>query len=317
MKANADLLSPASTLIAVDWGSTNFRASLVVDGDVVDHLESPDGIRHRNGRDYDDLLHALVGHWRAARGEADVVMSGMVGSREGWVEVPYAAAPAGVADLAAGIVRVPSRHFGSVAIIPGVRWDDPQNGTTDVMRGEETQVAGLLDGLPEEEAVTLCLPGTHSKWIVCRHGKIERFRTFLTGEAFERLTRDSLISGDGRAAIDPNSPAFARGLTLSADTDGGLLHHLFLGRTEMLTGRVAPDALSSLISGLLIGHEIREGASFADGTLYLNGTSPVAQATATAMRLLGFELRQDSRNSHLAGLRAIAEKWNGRVDPDG
>ena len=90
MKANADLLSPASTLIAVDWGSTNFRASLVVDGDVVDHLESPDGIRHRNGRDYDDLLHALVGHWRAARGEADVVMSGMVGSREGWVEVrPY------------------------------------------------------------------------------------------------------------------------------------------------------------------------------------------------------------------------------------
>ncbi len=303
MKENADL-SPS--LVAVDWGSTNFRATLVIDGEVVERVESAHGIRHRNGRDYDDLLFSLVGHWFREHPKLDLVLSGMIGSREGWHEVPYVAGPAGIGNLAAGMATVSSRHFDSVRIVPGVRWDDPVSGTTDVMRGEETQVAGLLHSLPTEGPATICLPGTHSKWIVCREGKIERFRTFLTGEAFDRLTRDSLIAGDGKTGADPESAAFARGVELSTQAGGGLLHHLFLGRAEMLTGRVSAGDLPGLVSGLLVGHEIREARAFAEGPVVLVGRSPAAEATARAAKLLGLEARREEEDGHLRGLLAIA-----------
>lgn len=290
-------------LIAIDWGSTNLRARLVIDGEVVAAIDTPDGIRHRDGRDYDAILAAACGPWLAAHPGARVLMSGMIGSREGWREAPYAQAPAGIADLAARLISVDSATFGRIAIVPGVRWDPPGGDTTDVMRGEETQIAGLLAGLPAAGAV-VCLPGTHSKWVVCRHGRIERFRTWLTGEAYDLLTRGSLISGSGGEA-DPASPAFARGIDLSA-TEGGLLHHLFLGRTEMLTGRVAAADLRSLVSGLLIGHEIREARLFStDLPVYLAGDSPAAMATARALDLCGIPHHRVPGDPHLDGLLAI------------
>ncbi|MBL9154060.1 MAG: 2-dehydro-3-deoxygalactonokinase [Verrucomicrobiales bacterium] len=296
--------TPDHTLIAVDWGSTNLRARLVCDGQLVATASSADGIRHRNGRDYDDILADLCGAWKEAHPEARVLMSGMIGSREGWQEAPYAPAPAGVADLAARLIRVTSRHFGRIEIVPGVRWDDPDTGLTDVMRGEETQIAGLLPDLPSAGAV-VCLPGTHSKWVLCHAGRIERFRTWFTGEAFDLLTRGSLIAGSG-APADPACGAFARGIDLSA-TGGGLLHHLFLGRTEMLTGRVAPDDLRSLISGVLIGHEIREAVPFTGGLpIYLAGDSPAAVATASALQIFAIPHHAVPGESQLAGLLAIA-----------
>ncbi len=294
--------SAAARLIAVDWGSTNFRASLLIGGRLADRVESADGIRNRDGRDYDDLLTSLVGHWRPAR----VVMSGMIGSREGWREIPYVTAPAGITELRRGIQAVESRHFPEIALVPGLRWDDPVSGATDVMRGEETQIAGLLPTLPADTPTTLCLPGTHSKWVVCHEGKIARFRTFLTGEAYERLTRDSLIAGTRDTAADPDSPAFARGVALSASASGGLLHHLFLGRTEMLTGRVSPEDLRSFISGILIGHELRDARAFAEGPVTVIGDSPAARATLAAARFQGIPSSQNVSDVHLAGLLGLA-----------
>lgn len=294
-----------ASLIAVDWGSTNFRAALIVDGEVIDRVESADGIRNRNGRDFDDLLFSLIGHWWKREPNSRILLSGMIGSREGWKEIPYVLAPAGIEEIAQGIQVIPSRHLGTVRLVPGVRWDDPKSGTTDVMRGEETQVAGIFSHLPEQDSATLCLPGTHSKWIVCRDRKIERFHTFLTGEAFERLTRDSLIAGAENSEPDPESAAFRRGVELSQSTDSGLLHHLFLGRTEMLTGRVSPTELKSLISGILIGHEIREAAPFSESPLFLLGDSPATRATAEALRLVGCEFERIREDSHLAGILAL------------
>lgn len=291
------------TLIAIDWGSTNFRARLVVDGRVTASAESADGIRNRDGRDFDAILADRCGDWHRDHPGARVLMSGMIGSREGWREAPYAPAPAGVADLAARLITVDSRVFGSVGIVPGVRWDDPDTGLTDVMRGEETQIAGLLPALPPGGAI-VCLPGTHSKWVVCRDGRIERFRTWFTGEAFDLLTRGSLISGSG-APADPRGAAFARGLELSG-AGGGLLHHLFLGRTEMLAGRVSADDLRSLISGVLVGHEIREAGRFAAGLPILLVTgSAAAAATGRALERLGIPFASVESCSHADGLAAI------------
>jgi 2-dehydro-3-deoxygalactonokinase len=291
-------------LLLVDWGSTNLRAKLVIDDRVISSRESADGIRHCRGRDHDEILTALCGDWKAMHPALRVIMSGMVGSREGWREVLYVNTPAGIPDLAAKVIAVVSRTFGEIFILPGVRRDDPDTDTTDVMRGEETQVAGLLTDLPHDGA-TVCLPGTHSKWVYCRDGRIENFRTFLTGEAFALLTRDSLIGGSG-GAPDPAGPAFERGLELSGK-GGGLLHHLFLGRTEMLAGRVDADDLPSLISGVLIGHEVREAMRICpDPPVYLIGDSPAAQATAKALEWFGIESAIVRDDVHLQGMMVIA-----------
>lgn len=291
-------------LIAIDWGSTNFRARLIAGGELLASFESPDGIRHREGRDFADILESHCAAWKKVHPDARVLMSGMIGSREGWVEVPYITTPASLGDLAAGIVTVDSAVFGPIGIVPGVRHDD-DSGTSDVMRGEETQVAGLLHQLPAAGA-TLCLPGTHSKWIHCREGRIGRFRTWLTGEAFDLLTKGSLIAGSG-GEVDVESGAFARGLELSGG-GGGLLHHLFLGRTEMLTGRVAAAELRSLVSGLLIGHEIRAARDFAGSDpLFLIGESPAARATAAGLRHFGLAFTTVTDDVHLRGLATILE----------
>lgn len=299
-------------LLAVDWGSTHLRAKLVVAGEVVASSASPDGIRHLAGRDCDTVLAGHCAAWKKTHPEALVLVSGMAGAREGWSEVPYVAAPCGIGDLASGIVSVSSDVFGEVLLLPGVRYDDPATGTVDVMRGEETQVAGLLSDLPPEGAV-LCLPGTHSKWVVCRDGRIESFRTWLTGEAYERLTRDSLIGGDGTPA-EPVSPAFRLGLD-AADGPGGLLHQLFLARTGMLAGKFEASEVRSFVSGLLIGHEIREAHRFAGGLpLHLVGDSPAAAATAAGLRHLGLSYRHGIGDDvHLFGLLAIAERIGPRT----
>jgi len=295
----------SAPLIAVDWGSTHLRAKLILpDGTVAETAASPEGIRHLGGRDSEGILASLCGAWKQAYPGADVVMSGMIGSREGWREVPYVLAPCSLTDLAVSALTVSSAHFGEVTILPGVRLDDSAIGTTDVMRGEETQVAGTLASLPPEGA-TLCLPGTHSKWVRCRSGMIESFRTWLTGEAYERLTRESLISGDGSPAVS-GSRAFFLGLD-QAGGQGGLLHQLFLGRTGMLTGRFGPGEVRSFVSGLLIGHEIREATAFSpDLPVRLIGDTPAADATAAGLRYLGIPHDRITGDTHLAGVLALA-----------
>jgi len=291
-------------LVAVDWGSTNLRVKLVVDGRVAAQRETPDGIRSRGDRSFESILAAACGSWREEFPGIRVLMSGMIGSREGWCEAPYAAAPAGAEELSARLVPLASEAFGPMVVVPGLRWDDPTTGLTDVMRGEETQLVGLMAALPSAGAA-VCLPGTHSKWAVCRHGRIERFRTWMTGEVFEVLSRGTLISGSGGSA-DASSPAFRRGLEISG-VAGGLSHQLFLARTEMLAGRAASAELPSLVSGILIGHELREARVFAgDLPVVLFGDSPAAAAAAAALHGLGTPFQRIREDRHVPGILALA-----------
>ncbi len=302
-------------MIAVDWGSTNFRASLLdQDGKVIDRISSDDGIKkHRDGRSFEDTLIRHCGDWIEKEGtDCNIFLSGMVGSREGWIETPYVATPASASDLAENLIAVKSEKVPAscqIQIIPGVSHALDRAGDTDVMRGEETEVVGLLSGRAIQDAV-VCIPGTHSKWIICRNRKITGFQTWLTGEAFERLTKDSLISGGGgnsEQSVTAEDDAFHRGLDRSRKS-GGLLHHLFLGRTDMLMKHVAPESLPSLISGLLIGHEIRDAIQFIDDSsiVQLIGQTSGADAYAKAFEWFGIECNSCKADVHSAGILEIS-----------
>jgi len=261
------------------------------------------GIKNVRQGGFEEALAELCGDWRGKYPAFNILMSGMVGSREGWVEAPYCRTPAGVGDLAASVICLETVTMGAVYLVPGLR-HDLGDGSTDVMRGEETEVFGVL-GKSAAGRLTVCAPGTHSKWVNCRDGRIIDFRTWFTGEAFEKLTQDSLLSGSGAGSpgqIDDR--ALVRGLALSKGA-GGLLHHLFLGRTEMLTGRVAAAHLPDLVSGLLLGHEIREASKFAKGPIQLIGNNQVAGVYGRAFEWLGLPYTRWDEDVHVTGMLAL------------
>lgn len=236
-------------LIALDWGTTRARAFLIgEDGCVIDRRSADRGIQSVPEGGFPEAFEAIAGDFRRARPEAAILLAGMVGSRNGWVEAPYVACPASPEALAAAGLRVTLHDGASATILPGISCDE---GAFDVMRGEETLVVGLglRDGLA-------CLPGTHSKWAVVEGGAITRFASFMTGEVYGLLREHSILS---RLAAEPSGEdagdGLRRGLAASR-RPGGLLNAAFAARTEVLAGRMAGGAVGPYLSALLVAQEV-------------------------------------------------------------
>lgn len=286
-------------MIAIDWGTSSLRVyRLDVHGRVLDTRSAPKGILAvENG--FSTVLEQLAGDWIAA-GAGPVVMSGMIGSRQGWMEVPYCACPAGFEEIAAGM-REAAWAGGKAWIAPGLTCRD-EAGIPDVMRGEEVQILGVLDQLgPGAHAV--CLPGTHSKWVEVTDGRIARFSTHMTGEAFAVFKAHSIL---GRMMKDgeTDAAAFEEGVRRSADA-GGMLHHLFGVRARGLFGELSEAASASYLSGMLIGHEIRSTHT-RRGRVHLLCNAQLAQIYGLAFAVLGIEAKALEPDSVTKGLFRLA-----------
>jgi 2-dehydro-3-deoxygalactonokinase len=268
-------------MIAVDWGTTSFRAyRLDANGATMESRSAPDGILAVEAGGFAAVLQRHAGDWIAA-GESPIVMSGMVGSRQGWLEVPYADCPAGLEGIAAGMRKV-SWSGGEAWIAPGVCCRDDA-GVPDVIRGEETQILGVLKDLGAGRH-TICLPGTHSKWVEVDAGRIVRFATHMTGEAFAVFKAHTILGRMMKEGADDDS-AFADGVRRSGSA-GGMLHHLFGVRARGLFGELADTSAASYLSGLLIGHEIRAASAGRD-TVHLLCTPQLAKIYGQALDVLG------------------------------
>jgi 2-dehydro-3-deoxygalactonokinase len=246
-----------AALLGLDWGTTSFRAYRIdPDGAVLEQRTAPAGILKVPGGAFEAALEREIGDWLEAGPGLPIIASGMITSRQGWLEVPYCPCPAGSAELAAGLRRHETAQGRTIHFIPGlsiVGADD----VPDVMRGEETQIVGTVGHAVGRRL--LVLPGTHSKWVRADNRRITWFATFMTGEVFGVLKEHSilgrLMEGDG-----PDDAAFARGLAQARGGAGGLLRKLFSARTLGLFDRLPPHGIASYLSGLLIGTEIAEAA---------------------------------------------------------
>jgi 2-dehydro-3-deoxygalactonokinase len=268
-------------MLAIDWGTTGFRAyRLDGDGRILESRSAEAGILSVKDGAFPAVLEAHAGDWIAA-GETPIVMSGMIGSRQGWLEAPYAACPAGLAEIAAGVRKV-AWNGREAWIAPGVSCRDAA-GVPDVMRGEEMQILGALGQLGPGRH-TVCLPGTHSKWVEVGDDRILNLATHMTGEAFAVLKAHSIL---GRMMKDgpADAGAFEDGVRRSGEA-GGLLHHLFGVRARTLFGELADAASASYLSGLLIGHEIRSARNGAS-VVHLLGTTQLGEAYRRAFAALG------------------------------
>jgi 2-dehydro-3-deoxygalactonokinase len=262
------LSSPSPAFVSVDWGTSAFRGRLAAaDGSPLDAVEAEMGAVGLTAGAHEAFLETQIGGWMRRCPDLPIVMSGMVGSRQGWVEAPYVPCPAGADEIAAAMTKIPATQLGRIVVVPGLSARDPR-GAPDVMRGEETQILGALSVSGGADGLFV-LPGTHSKWVRVEAGRIVDFSTFMTGEVFAALKDHTLLgrlmalpdttdTTDTASAVD----GFARGLAAVASLErpGDLLHAIFMTRTLGLFNELPTHALADYLSGLLIGAEILAGA---------------------------------------------------------
>jgi 2-dehydro-3-deoxygalactonokinase len=248
-------------LLALDWGTSSLRAYLL-DGPAAIRAErrADWGILHLPEGGFAGALESLCGDWLQAFPQLPIVAAGMVGSAQGWVEAPYVHAPASVDQLGACFAFADGPAGRRVAIVPGMLLD---GALPDVMRGEETQVFGALAqecvDAADQATRLVVLPGTHSKWVCVRGRSIISFKTFMTGELFAVLCKHSILGRLMQPAAAMDEAAFEQGLALAQRSGaGGLPGCLFSARSLGLTGKMQPEQLGDYLSGLLIGHELKE-----------------------------------------------------------
>ena len=173
--------------IAVDWGTTSFRAYLMVNNDVLENVETNDGMKFVQNQHFEETLVRIIEPWLDHKHKIEILASGMVGSKQGWIEAPYQKTPCNLNNIQFISPSVKDNRF-YLKIFSGIS----QDNTPDVMRGEETQIAGFLYDNPNFNG-SICLPGTHSKWVKIENGNIINFKTFMTGELFEIISKNSIL----------------------------------------------------------------------------------------------------------------------------
>ncbi len=292
-------------MIGIDWGTTAFRAyRLAPGGTILDRRESEGGILSVPPGGFPAALSAAIDPW-LAEGESLVLLCGMVGSRQGWQEVPYLPCPAGPAEITGALTTLPFAGARCL-LVPGLTTRD-SGGVPDVMRGEETKLIGLLAELGNASALA-CLPGTHSKWARLEGGRIASFSTHMTGEVRAVLLEHSILGRLAKEEAPMDEAAFLRGVRRAREA-GGMLHHLFGTRGLGLMGELTPETTSSYLSGVLIGHEV--SAALADGVpqgpIHLAGSATLTRSYALAFGAFGLDHRLHDPDLVLRGLVLIAE----------
>lgn len=295
--------------IAVDWGTSNRRAwALGPGGQAREERADSSGLLVVQDRRFAESLEAFLGDWLDSSPRIPVVIAGMAGSRMGWAEAPYVAAPAPLADLARNLMKVGRVAGSDCWIVPGVSLDSETQ--PEVMRGEECQILGALLTRQQSDGAFL-LPGTHSKWARVSDRRLIAFRTYITGEMFNLLrqsgTLAQLMTGDGQG-----EDAFARGVRASGP-DTELLHRLFSARSLALFGRLEGAEIASYVSGLLIASEMRDAMAawpdLARTSVICIGSAAILARYGACARLLGLDLQGvDNKDVLPAALFWIAQR---------
>jgi 2-dehydro-3-deoxygalactonokinase len=281
-------VSGRATFAAVDWGTTRFRAWLLdAAGEVVAERRSDEGMISLAREKYEGVLE---GHLAAIGAEPSlpVVICGMAGSRQGWIEAPYADTPAPLGEVFGKAVAVHGTRR-DIRIVPGIAQRDPVR--PDVMRGEETQLAGITS-IAGGDDLLVCMPGTHCKWVELKDGAVAGFTTWMTGELFSVLTQHSILRhavGPAPAPVAAGDPVFAAWLDDALAHPEDAASRFFRIRASTLLTGLQPAQAAAALSGLLIGSEVGSAKGrFGSRDAILVGSGALGSLYAEALDRAGF-----------------------------
>ncbi|SFR37715.1 2-dehydro-3-deoxygalactonokinase [Litoreibacter janthinus] len=285
--------------IAVDWGTSNLRVwAMTAEGEVLAENGSDQGMSDVAPDEFEVTLLSHIALWLGS-GQTPVIACGMVGSRQGWGEAPYRAVPTTPLGT---LHTIPCRDRRiAMHILPGLK----QERSADVMRGEETQIAGYLADNPEYDGI-LCLPGTHTKWAHISAGEVVSFQTFMTGEMFDLLSHQSVLRhsiGDG-GGLDHE--AFVGAIADTISRPEAVATQLFKVRAVDLLYGADPSVSRARLSGVLLGLELAAARPYWLGQpVVLIGTPALNTLYAKALSAQGFEPAAcDANEATLKGLFA-------------
>ena len=285
--------------IAVDWGTTNRRAYLIdPSGQRTDEFEDGKGILSVAEGGFPDAIAEI----RRRLGDKPLLLAGMVGSNRGWKEAPYIACPAGIDELASGLVWVGERE----AIVPGVSFIG--GGRADVMRGEEVQLLGGVAAGRVDSNALVCHPGTHNKWTVLHQGRIQSFRTVMTGELFSLLKDHSILADLLKGPVEAGD--VFRDAAKHAVFHESLPAELFSIRASVLLGQMKKEDAPSHASGLLIGTDVRIGLTVPTGAdVMVMGRPELTRLYVAALEQANRRsIELDGEQCFLAGIHEIAKR---------
>lgn len=268
------------------------------DGEVLEAADSEAGMAKLSPDTFEPALLNLISNWLTTEKTTPVLSCGMVGSRQGWVEAPYQTVPCKpIAEsrlVRANTIDERIDFF----VVPGVKQDAP----ADVMRGEETQIAGLIASDPEFDGVA-CLPGTHTKWARISAGEVVHFSTYMTGELFSLMSTQSVlrhsIAQDGWEAV-----AFEEAINDAITKPSAIASRLFLLRSEALLADLSPETARSRLSGYLIGLELGSSRQYWLGQkVVIIGEDKISDAYHKAISTQGWAPEKyDAQLMTLAGI---------------
>lgn len=290
--------------IAVDWGTSNLRVWAMQGDEPRDLVTSDQGMSSLSRDAFEPTLISLIDGWLGTE-TTPVIACGMVGSRQGWIEAPYRAVPTTPLGSLCQVTCNDPRI--ETYILPGLK----QTTHPDVMRGEETQIAGFLTLEPDFDGV-LCLPGTHSKWVRISAGEIVSFQTFMTGEIFDLLGTRSVLRHSTASTENWDETAFLETISTTLSRPEQLAAKLFQIRSASLLDGVCSDVGRASLSGLLLGAELAGAKPYWLGQdIALIGHPDLTELYSSALNSLAISARQYAGNQMT--LKGLADAYRHRV----
>ena len=302
--------------IAVDWGTSHLRAylcSVNTTGQLtlIAQRDGPGVIRDK--QNFEHTLIGVVAPWTSEYGVLPIYMAGQITSSIGWKETPYLACPINPESLLSGAINFDCAG-NKVSALPGTKCT-LQNNLFDVMRGEELQILGFLKQNPayQQGNVLICLPGTHTKWVLLKDGQIICFKTAMTGELYDLLCHQSVLIPNDCEAGEFDWHAFEQGCELTLGSDSGnLAHGIFSVRTRQLSKELTPVQAKAYLSGVLIGSDVRAARHASEWQLVNNskvvviGTEQLNTCFTHALNCIGVQcLEFDVKEATLSGFNYL------------
>ena len=303
-------------MIGLDWGTSSLRAFLIdSDGQVLAERNGSDGIMAVSSDttdlrgDFSRIAETAVGDWLTTHGPLPMLACGMIGSTQGVAEAGYLELPTDLSDMGEQLTTV-ELTTGDLHIVPGLKKTPTEATAPDVIRGEETQLLGLL-GADENEPNTVILPGTHTKWVSCHGQRVTDFTTSMSGELFGLLSTSSILSRLAEPTESFHTEAFDWGLSVGAGAPASVTSSIFSARTWALDGRLRAEEVNDYLSGMLIGAEVAHQLTVvaeSSAPVIVCGTTDLTQRYTRALHRQGRETINANPGAAATGLFRIAEQ---------
>ena len=288
--------------IAIDWGTTNFRAWLIKDNKILKEINKPHGIKNISDKNFEKILINNIKLPKIIDGKIKIISCGMIGSKQGWFDTGY---DKNFNSKRNNLVKIKTKNKNlDFYIVKGLCQSNPY----DVIRGEETQILGYLQNNKTFSGF-ICLPGTHSKWIKFTRGQLIKFKTYMTGELFEIISRNSILK-HSITEKNINTSIFKKSVIISQKKNFNPFHFLFEFRSRTLLTKKKYYPKSELL-GFLIGNEIKSNIdNIKNSRVIIIGSSYNSKLYSKAMQILKINNTiVDSKKITIAGLKILFNKF--------